>query len=345
MSASDSAKFEGILDRYFETSLAHSPIFANYVGWKEGEGKLDKVTVEAEVTQEKLRRKTLSALEAVSPQQLSSEQHLDRLALYSQLRHECEDFERKTHTMDPGAVDNILRLLLHELQRGEDKPERAAQNIRSLLKQIPSYFSDATSLCKHPERVWRKTMEEAAEGAESLFDAVATFLKRNGNLPSDAQRIKSANKSLETYRDKIRRMPLAPAHSYAVGSEILARRVRDDLGLDYSLSQIEALAYSEIERVSFQLKKACAKFGRNRDPHEIISEARSHWKPKDDLLSLYQNETVSMAKAFRGARAVSFPRNDQLDVRPVPDFMRPFFPTAAYSSPGAFEKISAGFSG
>jgi uncharacterized protein (DUF885 family) len=49
-----------------------------------------------------------------------------------------------------------------------------------------------------------------------------------------------------------------------------------------------------------------------------------------------------VAEAFRSAKAVTFPKGESLDVRPVPDFMRHLFPTAAYSSPGAFEKRQRG---
>jgi uncharacterized protein (DUF885 family) len=39
---------------------------------------------------------------------------------------------------------------------------------------------------------------------------------------------------------------------------------------------------------------------------------------------------------------VTFPKGETLEVRPVPEFMRHLFPTAAYSAPGAFEKRQRG---
>ena len=49
-----------------------------------------------------------------------------------------------------------------------------------------------------------------------------------------------------------------------------------------------------------------------------------------------------MASGFRKAKAVSFPKGDELQVRLVPEFMRHLYPTAAYSSPGPFEKRQRG---
>ena len=49
-----------------------------------------------------------------------------------------------------------------------------------------------------------------------------------------------------------------------------------------------------------------------------------------------------MAKAFRAAKAETFPAGDSLVVRPVPEFLRALIATAAYDPPGAFEKRQRG---
>ena len=49
-----------------------------------------------------------------------------------------------------------------------------------------------------------------------------------------------------------------------------------------------------------------------------------------------------MAEGFRRARAVSFPEGDVLQVKPVPEFLRPVIPTAAYQQPPAFVKAQRG---
>ena len=337
-----SSQFEGILDRYFETRLRENPLSATYAGLKSGEGRLGRATLDFEKRQEKHRHTALQALEKVSPGELSNEQQLDRLALRSQLLREGEDFARGRHTLDPNGPDQVMSILLHELQRGEDEPRRAARNIRSLLRESPRYLTEAASLIDRPERVWLKVMKQSAAGAGSLFEAVGTFLQRVDAEADDAGNLRTARKSFRLYERKVERRPLAAEGSFAVGAPILQRRVRDQLGLDYTLGQIEALASSEIDRIGHLLKKACASFGRNRPAEAIIAEARSQWRPAKPLLEVYQEETTRIATAFRAARAVTFPQGDRLDVRPVPDFMRPLFPTAAYSSPGAFARRQRG---
>lgn len=337
-----SKPFEGVLDRYFETLLEDQPILAAYAGLKSGEGRLGQISLKFQVRRERQRQIALAALENISPRTLSNEQQLDRLAFRAMLWHETEDFARGRHALQPDAPEQLLNILLHELQRAEDEPARAVRNLRSLLRQAPRFLQKAATLIKKPEPVWRNVMEQTLAGASSLLAAVRTVLLRHHPQTSDEDLIKATEKALASYRATVMNRPLAPAGSFAVGATTLQRRVRDELGLDYTPGQIERLALDETERVGELLRDASRRFGRARSANEIIGKLRSEWKPGKPLLELYREETRRVADTFRAARAVTFPTGDELLVRPVPDFMRSVFPTAAYKPPGAFEKRQRG---
>ncbi len=326
--------FEGVLDRHFETELAGNPVWANYLGLREGEGKLGRATLTHLRQQEKQRQRTLAALDALNPRELTNEQHLDRLALRSMLDRECEEFARGRHELEPDALDAVLNLLQHELQRGDDEPARAKQNLRSLLRATPRFLAEDAAVVTRPERVWRKVMQQTYGGSASLFDAVDTFLGQ----PSTA----AARSAAKEYCDTVTSRTQAPEGSFAIGTEAMQRRVRQQIGLDYTLTEIEALAHGEAQRVGALLDAACKKFGKGRSVEQIISEARAEWNPGADLPAVYRAETQRVADGFRAAKAVTFPKGDELQVRLVPEFMRHLYPTAAYSSPGAFEKRQRG---
>ncbi len=342
MQKNASTQFEGLLDRYFETLLTEEPTMATFAGLKSGEGQLGQATLAYVKQRESQRQAALRALDGLNPRELTREQQLDRLAWRSLLLQECEDFARSRYTLEPDAPEQLFNILLHELQRADDEPKRAARNLRSLLREAPRFLGDAARLINQPEAVWRKVMQQTVAGAGTLLAAVGVLLKRIQAQPSDASALKSTRTALERYRDRVSQRRVAPAKSFAVGAAILQRRVRDELGLDYTLGQVEALALAEAQRVGALLQRACAAQGRRGTPEEVIAEARSQWRPGKPLLELYQEQTRHIAAAFRKARAVTFPRGDQLDVRPVPDFLRALIPTAAYSSPGAFEKKQRG---
>src|SRR5258708_5609200 len=135
--AKGSSEFEGLLDQYFNGVLEDKPVYANFAGLRSGGGKLDHATPEFEQRQQARRQSTLEGLDQISPRDLNNEQQLDRLSLRSLLLRESEDFARGRFRFDPSAPESLLNVLLHELQRGEDEPERAARSIRSLLREAP----------------------------------------------------------------------------------------------------------------------------------------------------------------------------------------------------------------
>ncbi len=347
----DSAAFETLLDSYWETELERNPVLANHSGLSSGEGRLNPTGLKAELSSHKRRLAAFRKLESISPRDLSPEQHIDRLAMRALLLGGCEDFELGHHTMQPDAPEHLLNLLLHELQRGDDEPARAARNIRAVLALAGDHLIENAAMITHPEPVWLKIMQETVDGMDSLFEAVSTFLKQHppggrpsGWQPSDAdvRLIESVKRAVKRYRVAVESKPVAPNGAFAVGPVILQRRVRDELGLDYSLAEIESLALAEARRIGTLLDAECHRVGGAGQPEVILNEARAMWNPGGDLLACYRRETERVARAFQSARAVSFPRGQSLEVRPVPEFMRHMFPTAAYASPGAFEKRQRG---
>ena len=338
-----STQFEGLLTRYFETLLRDNPTFSTIcAGLPDGEGKLCRLTLDFHRKRERERQLALSALEDVSPRELTPEQQLDRLALRSLLLKECEDYARDRHALEPIAPDQLLNILLHELQRGDDEPRRAARNLRSLLRQAPEFLDEAAPVVRRPERVWLQVMDQTVTGGMTLLEGVGKFLETTTPQPADAGLVSATAKAMQRYRIRVGQRPLAPAGSFSVGQVALQRRVRDELGLDYTLGQVEALALGEAERLGKLLQIACARFGRNRSADQIIAEARAAWRPAKPLLELYQQETQRVAAGFRHARAVSFPQGEVLQVKPVPEFLRTVIPTAAYLAPPAFVKAQRG---
>jgi uncharacterized protein (DUF885 family) len=333
---SESRRFEGILDRYFEEWLADDPVAATYAGLRTGEGKPGRRN---RGMRERGRMRAVTAvraLEEVNPRALKPEQQLDRLALRSRLLRELEDHERGSDRLNPDAPEALMNLLLHELQRGEEEPARARANLRSLLKAAPDHLREAASIPDRPERVWTRVMRDGCAGAGSLLGAVSTFLGGEDEL------VGGVGKAIDGYRDRVLGRSPAPAGSFAIGAARLQRRVRDELGLDYTLGEIESLASAEAERVGALLCRACGRHGKGRDAAAIIAEARAAWDPGEDLLGHYREVTRQVADGFKTANAVTFPGNESLVLRPVPAFMRHLFPTAAYSSPGAFERRQRG---
>ena len=340
---STSKTFEALLDDYFNTFYSEHPADATHIGLSSGEGRFNPATLKALRNQNSRRLAALAKLDTVAPSALSNEQNLDRLAFRTRLLRECEEFDRGRHEMDPAGIDVVLGFLLKELQRGEDNPKRAAGNIRSLLSDTPRYLAQAARLITRPERVWRNIMADSYKASGVFFDAVAGFLQSNGKQRPDATLLVAANRACQRYHDSVLAKTLAKPGSFAIGPAALQRRIRDELGLDYTLGQVEAVALSEIDRVGSMLRKACATFGSNKPVEKIVDSARKSWKPEGDLLALYRKTNREIIRKFKTAKAMTFPSGDTLAVTLVPEFMQHVIPMAAYSPPGPFDKRQRGY--
>lgn len=342
--AGDSARFEGFLDRTFERRLSDQPILAATQGIQDGEGRLPRATRAAETRRLRENQEALGQLDTFNPRDLSPDQHLDRLALRSLLRREVEDHQRGRAGLEPAAVETLLNILLHELQRGVHAPARAAGNLRSLLAAAPRFLAESASLLGHPEPAWLRIARQTADGAGSMLAAVGRFLAdttRPGDPRRDARLLAAAGRAVASYQRHAEGLAPAPPGSFALGADRLQRRVRDELGLDLTLGEIESLAHAEIARLGGLLEQACRRLGRG-SAGEILAAARTAWEPGEDLPALYRRETERVARGFREAGLVAFPAGESLEITPVPDFLRHLFPTAAYSSPGAFEASQRG---
>ena len=111
----------------------------------------------------------------------------------------------------------MLGFLLKELQRGEDKPKRAARNIRGLLRDTPRYLGQAARLVTRPERVWRGIMADSFKASGVFFDAVAGFLQANGRQRSDSSLLAAANRACQRYHDSVLAKRLAKPGPVAIG--------------------------------------------------------------------------------------------------------------------------------
>ena len=337
------AVFEELLDEYFTNYYAEHPADATYMGIESGEGRLNIATLAALRRQNKRRRTALAKIDTIAPSTLSNEQNLDRLAFRARLLRECEDFNRGRHTLDPSGLDELFGCLLREMQRGETESKKAAQNIRSLLRGASHYLTQSARLIDRPERVWRSIMDNSFKASDSFFDAVASFLKTNGNKKEDPSIILLAKRGCRRYHANVMSKRLAKPNSFAIGAEQLQRRIRDELGLDYTVGQVEAIALSEIERISSVLKKAGTKKGTSKSVDRIVETARNQWRPKEDLLDLYIKTNREIIQKFMAAKAMTFPKGDSLKITLVPDFMSHVIPLAAYSPPGPFDKRQRGY--
>jgi len=289
-------------ERYIETTMERFPSVGSAMGRHEFDGELEVPSEKLIRAQQKLLQKTLEEVEAIPENDLQGDDWLDRRALLAELRTETWSYERETFRRNPESWVSGALGSVHHLV------VRNADDLTPVAEAI------ASRLAKLPDYL---------EGAAELVTRPVPLWR-------------------ETAQSSVAG---APALFEAIKDPLAATGKIPPKRLDSLLTAGEALAYGRtlVSRIEQEMEAEAARLSSRKRPRDILERAAADWSPvRGDLLSEYAHETARVAEDFRRADIVSFPVGDELLVKPVPEFFRHQFPTAAYSSPGCYDKKQLG---
>jgi uncharacterized protein (DUF885 family) len=333
-------------ERYTEETMARFPSIGSAMGRHEFDGELELPSEKLMHAQQKLVAKTLAEVESISEHDLRGDDWLDRRALLAELRTETWSHERQTFRRNPESwVSSALGSVHHLVVRHADDLTPVADAIAARLAKIPDYLEGAAELLQRPVPLWRETAQSSVTGAPALFEAIREPLAATQKLrPKRLEALlDDAAAAFKQYGKRVGRVAAGKPRDFSLGRERFEALMRERLGWD--LTANEALAYGRtlVARIEEEMELEAARISPRKRPREILERAAADWAPaRGDLLSEYVHETARVADDFRRADIVSFPVGDELLVKPVPDFFRHQFPTAAYSSPGCYDSKQIG---
>ncbi len=339
--------FELLTGDYYAETFERFPVFGASVGLRQYEPQLGSARPRTYADQARLVRIVLEAIESLPAHDFEGDDWLNRMTLRSHLRRELMDLEEmKTWQTNPQfhletAADGIHSLLI----RHADDLRPAAAAIVSRLKAIPKFLSDATECVEKPVPLWVKLTGQSAPGVVSLLRSLPEPISKVSKHSEEELRrlVESAAAAVTQYAKAVARKTPGPALGYSVGTERFERLIRERLGLHLSAWEAECAAYGLMRKLKAELRAEAKRFHPKKSPAEILESAAHEWKLEGrGLLDAYERQMVVMRERFKDLGAMTFPKGDRLRVKPVPDFMRHQFPTAAYSSPGALDPDQTG---
>ncbi|HYF52131.1 MAG TPA: DUF885 domain-containing protein, partial [Planctomycetota bacterium] len=271
---------------------------------------------------------------------------LDRRAFMADLRTELWAIERGSHRRNPeswasGAIDSIYRLVV----KNADNLDASADAILSRMKQLPAYLDNAASLIKAPVPLWQKLAVKSCEGAPSLFDAIEAPLAKTGKMPPEKVKklCNDAKSAFASFSRSISKAKPGKPGDFSVGRERFEALIRERMGWDMTVEEAETMGRTLAERLKFDMDEEAKKFGNGKSARDILDKASDGWRPeRGDLLKEYTYQTFHVRDVVKEKDLVTFPPGETLLVKPVPDFLRHHFPTAAYSSPGCYDPDQTG---
>jgi hypothetical protein len=344
MNMNDSQKLQDLAGRYITATCEEFPQWGSSIGFERYESCLSGSDERTRKDRIAFLEKMLAETETLPTAELAGDDWLDRRCFLALLRTELlnsRDLERwRTNPQEccDAAVGAIFELVI----RHSGNLRKARPAIEGRLAAIPSFLREGVAAVRKPVPLWTKLAVHSCKGAKDFILSIGETLAEISDDPARTRRLaRAAGKAFDGYAATITGKKQGKAGDFAIGRERFEYLVRERTGLDWSLPEIEAEGRRLVSVITAELAKEARKHGRG-DVSRILAQARDSWTPEAPLLDLYTRSSERWRDRVIKSGLFPIPPGESLRVTPVPDFMRDHFPTAAYSSPGAFEKRQQG---
>lgn len=341
---SPSARLRALGERYIERTCSDFPQWGSGLGFSKYESMLGGSDAKTRTARNLFLEELLAATESLPAAALTGDDWLDRRCFLSLLRTELlnsrdlESWRRNPQECCDGAVGAVFELVI----RHAEDLHKARPAIESRLAAIPRFLKEGASAISAPVPLWTRLAVQSCKGAREFVETIGETLAALSPDPARTRRLaREAGKAFDLYASMVAKKKQGKPGDFSIGRERFEYLVRERTGIDWSLPEIEAEGHSLIAELSSELAKEARRHGRG-SVSQILARARDSWTPEAPLLDLYTRSSDRWRKRVVESDLYPIPRGESLKVTPVPDFMRDHFPTAAYSSPGPFEKRQRG---
>ncbi len=293
----------------------------------------------------RLLQATLQTVEALPDTGFAGDDWLDRRGFLSMLRTELfQHATLKRWRNNPqihcdAAIQSIFGLAIRNVRN----LRKIRPAIESRLGKIPAFLGGGAACVREPVPLWTRLAVKSCLGVHAFLEALEqTLLPLSDSAEKTSGLFAGARAAFDAFAREISRKPPGRQDGFSVGREGFEFLIRERLGLPYSLPEAAATGRALVSRLSDEVGREAARFGK-KPAREILEEAARAWQPASgSLLDEYRATTSAVRERFRTADLLTLPERERLDVLPVPDFLRHLMPTAAYSQPGPYERKQEG---
>jgi uncharacterized protein (DUF885 family) len=334
------AELATAIDTFLDGHFAFRPPFAIGLGHHAYDGRvpdLSTAAIAAEIQRLRAARVTFAAFDG---RELSARRRVEQQLVLREIAKELFELEvRRRPFRDPFFY--LFKFSLNAYIARDYAPagERAAAMLRA-CQAAPAYYAQAA---KNLEPALPKAWLQAAimmSGGTIQFlggDAKQAFAA----LPDEARRaelgacLDSLAKEVSAFRDALTaRMPAA-TDDFRLGGENLVAMLRETEGLEVDLATLERVARADLARNHAAIVAAAAAIDPKRDAAVVIAEAAGDKPAPDAVLAEATGQLEVLRRFLVDKQIVSLPREDVIEVRASPPFMRGNF--AALGGVGPFE--------
>ncbi|HEX7878797.1 MAG TPA: DUF885 domain-containing protein [Candidatus Eisenbacteria bacterium] len=346
----DHARLTELAEAYYRRGWERFPTSGSSAGLAEFDHRLE--APDAGVMEDALAdaRDTLAKLEAIPAPAVgaSIDEKLDRKEFEAQLRlailHSGTIRNWRRNPADP--VDQVVSSLFFLLVRRDvDSPE-TAESMIGRLSAVPAFLDAVRSRTDDPVALWVDVALESAEGGAPFLKELADGMKeRHPSLaPKFDAAVARATPAMESYGKWLAGLKgKTLREDPSIGREALTEMIRWNHGLSDSVDEVKAYGRKQMAELKARQVEVARAIDPAATPAELMARENRRWaETKPDMLAEYNRITFALRDRLVADGILELPPGEACDVIATPSFLRPMIPTAAYSSPGPFDKRQRG---
>ncbi|MCS7173324.1 MAG: DUF885 domain-containing protein [Armatimonadetes bacterium] len=335
--------FETTVTEILQATFDFYPLWASGLGLHAYDGvagRYDLASLDARLRD---LRTAQRALEAVDPNALSPEQHLDLQVLRAAVEKEqFEIAELREFERNPILYTAFLDTT-HYLKRAYAPLDQRLERLAEYQRQVPGLLETArrnlVGPCARPH----------VQVAMEIFEGMLRYLEHNlpraaaGASPAVRSRLLEANAqaaaAVRAFLGFLQEEVLPKAtEAFALGAPLYRRMLWVGERLDLDLQALREIGEQELLRLREAVEEAGRRLAPGRSPAEVVRMLAEEHPSEEELLPLVR-ALVEELRAFLEERdVVTLPVGDRLHVEPTPPFLRWAF--ALMDTAGPFEETS-----
>jgi len=337
-------EFSKLGDAWLAATCERVPEFGSELGYQKFDFRLSRNSIADHVAQNRLCTETLAAMERLPSVEFSGDDYLDRRGFIAMLRtHDLLERKLEHWRTNPQChINSATQAVFGLIIRNTKSLPRALPAIEARLEAMPGFLRNGAACVRKPVPLWTKLAVKSCDGAVEFFQGLEEELCQISADPhATKKRIDQACKAVKQYASAIQRKPPGPKNGFAIGREAFESLLRERLGFDQTVPEIEADGWALIHRLEREIADEAKKAG-FPDADAALRAGPETWSPDSALIDIYLNVTQGIKDRVVELDLMTMPVAESLEILPVPPFLRHQFPTAAYSAPPPFAKKQQG---
>jgi len=340
--------FTAFCGAFFKKYFELHPTDAIYYGIGGYDHLLNDYSDETYNAEKSFVDESLTALNQISPKDLSLDEAIDYALLKGKLTIQNYEQKKEDYRLKwPDTYSPIEAIYILTVRNTND----FAGNLLSRLNRSPALLQQGIANLSrgaaNPPKLWTEMALEGAKGGITFLENLPAHPKlQSAGIDAAALNaaIQIAKRALADFAAFLER-DLLPRSSgvYAVGIEHYELLLRHKHFLDFDAQTLLKLGEELFARTKRELNELAAEIAPGKSIEAAALAIQENHPSTAEVLSAYQKAMEEARSFVREKNLVSFPPREELHVVPTPEFRRHEIPFAAYLSPSPKDPAQVGY--